>query len=447
MSKLKYIKSFKVRLLPTKEQEETLLRTAGGCRFIWNTYLEFQIMNYKGHKITISKKDIVDTSKLFFKLLQYMKKNVEDYKWITMMSLHSINGIMRDMHKAYDKFFEIQGITAVYTPKVLRKCKKLNRLPYKHERKGHPQFKSKITSEVSIPYDKEEVYFKKDDNDEYLVQIPKIGKIKVQTNQEFPEGMSKNAKNCIHYIMNPRVKFIHNKWLLYFSMECESDPVNLNLNKVIGIDLGIKELCVATHCSNNNFNNCKIYHNINNVLQRIDHLERRLIRLQRRLSKKYKLNKSYKRTKNIEKLLKQIRHIYYELHNIRINYLHHVSREILDKFPRTIVLEDIDLSFMIQNHNIAKHEIKQLLGAFRQMLIYKAKELGIEVVLANRTYPSTQICSNCGHQQKMELNERVYKCPNCGLEIDRDINAAINLEHYGVYNYTAFVLNNKNKAG
>ena len=99
--------------------------------------------------------------------------------------------------------------------------------------------------------------------------------------------------------------------------------------------------------------------------------------------------------------------------------------------PKAIVLENLNVAGMRKNRYLAHSLQESSISTFKQMLISKAESHGIEVVLAGRFYPSSQICSHCGSRKvDLKLSERVYRCPICGLEIDRDLNASINLKHY-----------------
>ena len=110
------------------------------------------------------------------------------------------------------------------------------------------------------------------------------------------------------------------------------------------------------------------------------------------------------------------------------------------------VIEDFSLKFMLKNHKQAKSANEQMLGTFRRQLQYKCEEFGIQLIKANQFYPSSRLCSHCGSYKSITLKERIYVCEKCGAIIDRDTNAAINLEHYGIYKHIAFTLNDSNKA-
>lgn len=194
----------------------------------------------------------------------------------------------------------------------------------------------------------------------------------------------------------------------------------------MGIDLGIKELAI---CSDGT-----IYDNINKTVK-TKKLEKRLRRLQRKVSRKYQNNKegsTFVKTCNIIKLEKQIKLLQRRLSNIRKNHLHQTTSSIVKTKPRRIVIEDLNVSGMMKNRHLAKAIQKQGFYEFRRQLEYKTKNKGIELVIANRFFPSSKTCSYCGIINKdLKLSDRVFNC-ECGFSIDRDLNASINLANYNI---------------
>ena len=175
-----------------------------------------------------------------------------------------------------------------------------------------------------------------------------------------------------------------------------------------------------------------VYKNINKTYE-VRKIEKKLKRLQRQVSKKYEKNKKgkeYVKTKNIIKLEKQIQQTYRRLTNIRNNYLHQTTTSIVKTKPYRIVIEDLAVSNMMKNKHLSDDIRKQGFYEFRRQLEYKCKFRGIELIVADRFYPSSKTCSQCGKIKKdLKLSDRVYRC-SCGLTIDRDLNASINLSKY-----------------
>lgn len=135
--------------------------------------------------------------------------------------------------------------------------------------------------------------------------------------------------------------------------------------------------------------------------------------------------------KNIQKQNHIVQNLYRKLKNIRTNYIHQITSEIVKTKPSKIVIEDLNIKGLMKNKYLAKSIADSKWYEFRRQILYKVELYGIEVVLADRFYPSSKTCSHCGSYKKdLKLNDRIYICNECGLIIDRDINAAINLANY-----------------
>ena len=226
---------------------------------------------------------------------------------------------------------------------------------------------------------------------------------------------------------NPRVSFDGVHWYISVGIELEKPVIELT-NESIGIDVGIKDLAVCSHKE-------EPYKNINNT-NKVKKLEKRLRRLQRKVSKKYKKNKegrSYVKTNNIIKLETNIRKLHKNLDNIRADYRHKVTTEIVKAKPSRIVMESLNISGMLKNKHLSKAVAKQGFYELKNMLKYKSEKYGIEFIEADKWYPSSKTCSECGYiKPKLSLSERVFVCEFCGATIDRDKNASINLSRYKV---------------
>ena len=180
----------------------------------------------------------------------------------------------------------------------------------------------------------------------------------------------------------------------------------------------------------------KVFKNINKT-KKVKKLEKRLKQKQRQISRKYEINMIIGRifskqiTKNIKKLENTTKLIYRKLANIRNNYIHQVTTSIVKTKPYRIVIEDLNVSGMMKNKHLSDSVKKQCFHKFRQYITYKSELNGIELVVADRFYPSSKTCSKCGFIKKdLKLKDRVYRCPHCGAVIDRDLNASLNLSMY-----------------
>ena len=367
----------KVRIYPTKEQEQKLWQSVGTARFIYNYTLAKQEENYKN-----SGKFISDG--IIRKELTQLKKS--ELIWLNEVSNNVTKQAVKDACNAYKRFF-----------KGLAKKPK-----FKIRKKSKPSFYND-TSKLKVK--------------EKKVLIEKVGWIK--TNEQIPIDVKYN---------NPRVTYDNKYW--YISVGVEVDKKQEELTDIsLGIDLGLKDLAV---CSDG-----KVFKNINKTKE-VKNLEKRLKQKQRQISRKYEINKIKKggscqfiKTKNIEKLENTTKLMHRKLTNIRDNYIHQVTTSIVKTKPYRIVIEDLNVSGMIKNKHLSDSVRKQCFNKFRQYITYKAELYGIGLVIADRFYPSSKTCSECGSIKKdLKLKDRVYRCPHCGAVIDRDYNASLNLSMY-----------------
>ena len=224
---------------------------------------------------------------------------------------------------------------------------------------------------------------------------------------------------------NPRVTFDGINFWISVGIEVE-ESTEVPTNNGVGIDLGIKDLAI---CSDNN-----TYKNINKTKE-VKRLKKKKRRLQRKVSRKYLINKKgvrYYKTSNIIKLAKQLLKLNHRLTNIRHNYLHKITSEIINRKPMFIALEDLNVTGMMKNKHLAKAIQDQSFYEFKRIISYKANWNNIKIIEVPRFYPSSKTCSECGAIKKdLKLSDREYICLECGCVIDRDYNASINLMKYG----------------
>ena len=371
------ITSMKVRLEPNNKQNTKLFQSAGTARFIYNWTLARQEENYKNGGKFISDNDLR-------KEITQLKKT-EQYQWLNSVSNNVAKQAVKDGCEAYKKYF-----------------KKLA---------DKPKFKSKKKSKPSFYHDTDKIKFT-----ETHVQLEKLGIVKLSEYSRTPVDVKYS---------NPRITNDGLHWYVSVGIEAVQQPVELT-GKSIGIDMGIKDLAI---CSNIE----EPYKNINKS-KKVKKLEKKMRRLQRKVSKKYLLNKkggSYVKTSNIIKLEKNIRKLHKRLDNIRTDYRHKVTTEIVKTKPSRIVMETLNVKGMMKNRHLSKAIAKQGFFEFKTMIQYKAKKYGIEFVEADRWYPSSKTCSECGFvKPKLSLSEREFVCECCGAVIDRDKNASINLSKY-----------------
>lgn len=363
----------KVRLYPSETQEQKLWQSVGTARFIYNWTLAKQEENYKNGGKFIS-------DGVLRKEITQLKKN--ELSWLNEVSNNIAKQAVKDACDAYKRFFK--GLS------------------------DKPRFKTKKRSKKSFYNDNVKLNVK----DNKLVNIEKIGWIK--TNEQLPIGVKYS---------NPRISYDNKYWYISVGIEQEENQEELT-DISLGIDLGLKDLAI---CSDGT-----VYKNINKTYM-VRKIEKRLKRLQKQVSRKYEKNKKgkeYVKTKNIIKLEKQIQQVHRRLANIRNNYLHQTTTNIVKTKPYRVVIEDLAVSDMMKNKHLSDAIRKQGFSEFRRQLEYKCNFRGIKLVVADRFYPSSKSCSQCGKIKKdLKLKDRVYKC-SCGLNIDRDLNASINLSKY-----------------
>lgn len=243
--------------------------------------------------------------------------------------------------------------------------------------------------------------------------IPSIGKVRYSTSHLPIDLDCKKQAAC--------VVFDGKYWFLDFTCNCTRVYKKQEYTEPIGVDLGIKTL--ATVSDGRKFGGIR-------YLRRYKILTKRLKRLQRKLSRKYLINKATKQTKsnNIKKLERQIRLIYRSLKNLRLNYIRELVVAITKTNPKSIAIEDLNVKGMLKNKHLAREIANASFYTIREALTRRCEERGIQLKIVDRFYPSSKLCSNCGHKKNdLKLSERTYVCSNCNMMIDRDLNAAINL--------------------
>ena len=381
------VKAIKVMLIPNNVQQTKLFQYAGASRFAYNWALAREKENYeKGGRF------IPDTElrKEFTRL-----RNSDEYAWLLNISNNVTKQAIKDACSAYKNFF-----------------KGLQRYPrFKAKKKSMPKF---YQDNIKIQFRDTHVKFE-GFSFSRKANKQKLNWVKLAEHGRIPT----DAK-----YRNPRVSFDGLNWWISVCVEfpdCRDRPNHDG----IGIDLGIKDLAI---CSDGN-----TYKNINKN-QTVKKLEKRKRRLQRSVSRKYEHNKkggSYCKTNNIVKKEKLLLKVNHRLANIRKDYLNQTTSEIVNRKPRFICIEDLNVSGMMKNRHLSKAVQNQGFFEFRKQLEYKCNDRGIQLIVADRFYPSSKRCSCCGKIKKdLRLSDRTYKC-ECGNVIDRDFQASLNLKAYG----------------
>ena len=373
-------------LIPNNKQKTKLFQYANTARFAYNWALSREQENYKNGGKFISDKDL---RKEFTQL-----KKSEEYSWLNTISNNVTKQAIKDACDAYKKFFK--GLSK------------------------HPKFKSRKRTKLSFYQDNVKIKFT-----DTHVKIEGFSSSKKPNKQKLNWVKLAEKKrvptNCKYY--NPRITYDGINWWISISIMCNETTTDL-VSEGVGIDLGIKDLAI---CSDN-----KVFNNINKI-HKIKKLNKRKRRLQRSLSKRYNNRKgeSYCKASNIIKSEKELLKLNHRLTNIRQNYLHQTTSEIIKRKPSFICIEDLNVKGMMKNRHLSKAVQQQCFGEFRRQIEYKSAWNNIPVIFADRFFPSSKLCSCCGNIKKdLKLSDRIYKC-ECGNEIDRDYQAALNLKRYG----------------
>lgn len=300
-----------------------------------------------------------------------------DKPWLNEISAAAIQQKIRDFQEITNQFFS--------------KTRK--------KKIGRPSFKKKSGNQsYRLPNQK----FSLKDN---KIRLEKIGWVKMSIDRNIPNNskmlsctMSKNC--CNQYFVSILVDTVmHHKG---------------KTGKTVGIDLGLKSF--ATLSDGIVIDNIKFFREKQSEIAKI----------QRHLSRKSKGSNRHRKNKI------KIARLYNKIANRRNNFLHNVTTSLVNNYD-VICIEDLNVSGMLSNHKLAKAISDTSFSMFRSMLEYKCNWYGKELVVIDRFYPSSKTCSKCGWKKEdLTLSDRVFKCENCSIEIDRDLNAAINIQRVGV---------------
>ena len=403
------MRSQKIRLKLTKEQESLVWWYSKVSRNFWNLLVDIDKRNNKGEFDEILSKNGNKTYYSKFHDRDIYHINQSDY--LNLAKVVVTKNCEKDEEKWSWYYQPNQSFIYAFLSRELVKIRKQNKgkLNFRSVDKIQPNFNVRcdVSADGKRP---SRIYLKENGR----LQIPTIG------NVSFGSARSGFDLSCKKQVAN--ISFDGKYWYLSYTEDVDTQATNLpDYTEGVGIDLGIKTL--ATVSDGTKVPNIKTF-------RRVRILNKRLKRLQRKVSRKYLINKCNKhnKTKNIIKLEKRIKLIHRSLKNIRINHIRKFVSELIKKQPQYIAIEDLNVKGMMRNKHLAKDIANCSFYTIKEHLIRKSKERNIIVRLVDRFYPSSKTCSNCGSYKKnLKLSQRVYHCNSCQVKIDRDFNASLNI--------------------
>ena len=380
------LKSFKTEINPTEEQKVRIRKTIGTCRFIYNFYLAH---NKELHE---SGKKYMSSSQFRVWLNNEYLPSHPEYSWIKESYSKSVTQAVNNAQTALKRFLN-------------------------HE-SGFPNFKKKGRSDVKM-------YFVRNNAKDCLcerhrIKIPSLGWVRIKE-----KGYIPTTKDG-YVIKSGHVSIKADRYYVSVLIEIPDKRIASNSSEGIGIDLGLKDFAIVS--------NGKTYKNINKSAK-LKKLEKRLIREQRSLSRKYENLKKGESTqkRNIQKQRLKIQKLHHRIDNIRTDYINKIIAEIVKTKPSHITIEDLNVSGMMKNRHLSKAVASQKFYEFKTKLLAKCKENGIELRIVDRWFPSSKTCHCCKRIKKdLKLSDRIFKC-DCGYIEDRDFNAALNLRDATTY--------------
>lgn len=382
------LKSYKTELYPNEEQAKKIRQTIGTCRFIYNFYL--------GHNKEVYTNEQRFVSGMSFSvwLNNSFIPNNPEYRWIKNVSSKAVKQSIMNAEKAFKQFFKGKS--------------------------KFPRFKKKSRQNVKA-------YFPKNNKYDWVcerhrIKIPTLGFVRLKEKGYIPTNAD---------IRSGTVSVQAGRYFVSVLVEVpDVQQVPTEYTPGIGLDLGLKSFVISS-------GRAKPFPSLSKS-KRVKKVERKLRREQKRLSRKYESRKRGEKTAtysaNINKQVKKVQALHFRLTNIKTDYLNKVVAELVKTKPAFITIEDLNVRGMMQNRHLARAIAGQKFYEFRTKLTNKAKQLGIEVRVVDRFYPSSKLCSCCGViKSDLKLSDRVYTCSSCGMEMDRDFNASQNLANAKTY--------------
>lgn len=368
------LRAIKVRLYPNKEQEQTLNKTLGCYRFIYNHMLALKQEAYKRDKTNLG---LCELSKYFHGTL--LKD--EQYAWLKEEHTNVMKQSIRQMLSAYNNFFK--------------------------QHKGFPKFKSKKDKQSAL-FPINAISKRNTFETRHITLTQPLKNIKFRCSDLYLRRLQKYSKNIRNATLS---KSKSGNYFLSILVEMEDTELKKfeHTDKQVGIDLGVKDFVITS--------DGEVFENKHFLKKE----EKKMNRLQRQLSRKVK------GSNNSEKQRIKIAKLFERMANKKDAYIHYVSNELLSSFD-TIFMEDLNVQGLLMNHKLSKAISEVGFYKFKEILSTKALANDKKVILVDRFYPSSKTCSVCWYKKEdLTLNDRSWVCPQCGTKHNRDINAAVNI--------------------
>ena len=390
--------TYKTEIKPTEEQIEKIRRTQGVCRFVYNFFID---TNRERHRQGLKYLSGYDFSKYLNN--EYREAHPE-HGWIWKVSSKAVKQSIMNADRAFKRFFETG--------------------------QGYPNFKRKHRRQVGLYFPRNGIHNTNVKVQRHRIKVPTLGWIRLKEYGYIPVGVPSSIT-----ITSSAGRYYAS--CLYETKDVIPAPCT---GEGLGVDLGLKAFATIS--------NGAVYDNINKS-KRVKKAKKRLKREQRRFSRKIEARKKVKPTAvtlfdasqmghtitaNLDKQRVKVQKAHQRLERIRKDFINKTVNDLVRTKPSYIVVEDLNIQGMLKNRHLSQAVSESLFYYFRTVLIKKCREAGTELRIADRFYPSSKRCSACGALKKdLKLKDRIYRCPACGLELDRDLNAALNLkrcEHY-----------------
>ena len=359
------LKAYKVEIKPSNEQTQAINQTIDTCRWVYNKFIEINQIRYKNNHKYMSGYD-------FSKWLnnEFIPNN-PDKSWIKDSASKAIKQSIMNSHRAYQDYFKKQ--------------------------KGFPNFKKKQSN--GSYYLIGTIYVER-----HRIRLPNLKWVKLKEKGYIPRNNIKSATVTKEF----------DKYYVSVLVDEEPKPIfKPPQTEGIGLDLGLKDTLFTPK-------GVKIKDLRKN--KKLVKLNKSLKRQQRKLSRKQK------KSNNWFKQLLKVQRLYRRVKNLKQDIKQKSILSIVQENPQFITIENLNIKGLMKNRRLSNAFQQVGLGYIVEWLKYKCNQYDIELRQVDRFYPSSQICSNCNQRQPMPLYKRTYKCNNCGMIEDRDINASINLK-------------------